>query len=102
MLRSLRLTRIRDTQCGFKLFPGNLARDLARVQRVEGFAYDVELLLLAEHWGYEVREIGVRWNHMEASRVMAVRHSMQMFRDMVRLWLWRHAHRLPDRPGSHS
>lgn len=98
MLRSLRLARIRDTQCGFKLFPGDLARALAGAQRLDGFAFDVELLLLADAWGYETKEIGVRWNHVEASRVMAVRHSMQMFRDMVRLWLWKQSGRLAGRP----
>ena len=100
MLRALRLTRVRDTQCGFKLFPGDLARALSGAQRVDGFAFDVELLVLSEHWGYQVKEIGVRWNHVEASRVLAVRHSMQMFRDMVRLGMWTLRGRLPDRPGS--
>ena len=74
----LRLTGIRDTQCGFKLFPGELARALAGVQRLDGFAFDVELLLLAESWGFELNEVGVRWNHVEASRVMAVKHSKEM------------------------
>ena len=89
MLRMLQLTKIRDTQCGFKLFPGDLARALATVQRLDGFAFDVELLLLADHWGYGSKEIGVRWHHVEASRVMAVRHSTEMFGAMLRLWWWR-------------
>jgi dolichyl-phosphate beta-glucosyltransferase len=89
ILRLLRLTGIRDTQCGFKLFPGELARALSGVQRLDGFAFDVELLLLAGSWGFELREIGVRWNHVEASRVMAVKHSGEMFGDALRLWWWR-------------
>jgi dolichyl-phosphate beta-glucosyltransferase len=98
MLRTLWLTRIRDTQCGFKLFPGELARALAGVQRLDGFAFDVELLLLASSWGFGVNEIGVRWNHVEASRVMAVRHSLEMFGDTLRLWWWRIAGKLPPCP----
>jgi dolichyl-phosphate beta-glucosyltransferase len=89
MLRFLGLTSILDTQCGFKLFPGDLARALATVQRLDGFAFDVELMLIADHWGFETKEVGVRWQHVEASRVMAVRHSAQMFRDMLKLWWWR-------------
>jgi dolichyl-phosphate beta-glucosyltransferase len=50
---------------------------------------NVELLLLADHWGFGSREIGVRWHHVEASRVMAVRHSAEMFGAMLRLWWWR-------------
>ncbi|MCW8983879.1 MAG: glycosyltransferase family 2 protein [Thermoanaerobaculales bacterium] len=98
ILRTLRLTGVRDTQCGFKLFPGELARALSSVQRLDGFAFDVELLLLADAWGFGVNEVGVRWNHIEASRVMAVKHSMEMFGDTMRLWWWRALGRLAPRP----
>jgi dolichyl-phosphate beta-glucosyltransferase len=98
ILRVLRLTGIRDTQCGFKLFPGELARALSGVQRLDGFAFDVELLLLADSWGFDVNEIGVRWNHIEASRVLAVKHSMEMFGDSLRLWWWRARGKLVPRP----
>jgi len=89
-IQALGLTRLHDTQCGFKLFPGNLARDLATAQKLDGFAFDVELLVLARHWGYRIEEVGVHWQHVEASRVMAIRHSSQMLRDALKLW-WRRA-----------
>jgi dolichyl-phosphate beta-glucosyltransferase len=98
ILRGLRLVRIQDTQCGFKLFPGDLARELCRVQRLDGFAFDVELLVLADHWEVELKEIGVRWNHVEASRVMPGRHSLEMFLDALRLRWWKTSGRLPLRP----
>ena len=85
ILRTLRLTEIGDTQCGFKLFPGDLARALARVQRLDGFAFDVELLAIANAWGFAPKEVAVRWNHVEASRVMAGKHSMEMLRDALRV-----------------
>lgn len=100
ILRALRLTEIRDTQCGFKLFPGDLARALSAVQQLDGFAFDVELLLAAREWGFAPKEVAVRWNHVEASRVMAGRHSIEMLRDALRLW-WRKANgRLAERPRS--
>ncbi len=99
LVRTLGLSPIGDTQCGFKLFPGDLARDLAREQRIDGFAFDVEHLVLARAWGCDVREIGVRWRHVEASRVLAIRHSAQMFRDLLRLWWWRSTGTLPRPPG---
>lgn len=98
IVRMLGLSRIHDTQCGFKLFPGNLARSLAAVQRLDGFAFDVELLVIARSWGYPVHEVGVRWRHIEASRVLAVRHSAQMLRDLLRLWWWRTSGALPPAP----
>ncbi len=100
LVRLLAVRGLADTQCGFKLFPGSLARDLARAQRLDGFAFDVELLLLARHWGSAVREVPVRWDHVEASRVQALRHSSQMLRDLLRLLWWRAAGRLAPRPAS--
>ena len=89
-LRLLGLTRLRDTQCGFKLLEGELARRLAGALRLDGFAYDVELLARAERSGATVAEVPVRWYHVEASRVRPFRHGLQMLRDAlrVRLWLW--------------
>lgn len=99
-VQALVLPGVRDTQCGFKLFPGALGRALAHVQRIPGFAYDVELLLLAHSWGFEIVEVPVAWQHVEASRVRAIRHSSQMIRDVMVLWLRRVTGRLPARPAS--
>lgn len=90
MLRVLRLTDMRDTQCGFKLIEGDLARGLAQRLRLDGFAFDVEMLARARRMGRTVREVPVRWEHVDESRVRPVRHSLQMARDVLRLrlWLW--------------
>lgn len=80
---------ISDTQCGFKLFHGELGRSLAAVQRIDGFAYDVELLARARRRGHEIREVPVRWHHVEASRVQPVRHSTEMLFDLLRIFCWR-------------
>lgn len=101
-VRTLGLADLGDTQCGFKLFPGDLARSLSSAQKLDGFAFDVELLVLARHWGFPVHEVGVRWQHVEASRVQAVRHSSQMLRDVLRIWMWRASSRLPALPGPGS
>jgi dolichyl-phosphate beta-glucosyltransferase len=97
-VQALLLRGIHDTQCGFKLFPGDLGRALAGAQQTDGFAFDVELLVLARSWGFRLHEIAVAWRHVEASRVRAIRHSGQMMRDVLRLWLIRLAGRLPRRP----
>jgi dolichyl-phosphate beta-glucosyltransferase len=89
-LRVLGLTRLHDTQCGFKLLEGELARRLAGELRLDGFAFDVELLARARRHGATVTEVPVRWYHMESSRVRPLRHGLQMLRDAVRIrwWLW--------------
>jgi dolichyl-phosphate beta-glucosyltransferase len=89
-LRTLGLTNLRDTQCGFKLVEGRLARRLAGELRLDGFAFDVELLARAKRHGATIAEVPVRWYHIEASRVHPLRHGVQMLRDAlrVRIWLW--------------
>lgn len=84
----LRLTTLRDTQCGFKLLDGELARTLASQLRLDGFAFDVELLARAARSGASVVEVPVHWHHVEASRVRPLRHGLQMLRDAVRVRLW--------------
>ena len=88
-VRALAVRGIRDTQCGFKLFEGNLGRALAAVQRIDGFAYDVELIARARRSGYVVCEVPVRWRHVEESRVQPVVHSASMFLDLLRIGWWR-------------
>jgi dolichyl-phosphate beta-glucosyltransferase len=90
VLRWLRLTSLHDTQCGFKLIDGDLARVLAIRLRLDGFAYDVEMLARAERVGQRVVEVPVRWFHQDDSRVRTLRHGAQMLRDIARIrwWLW--------------
>ncbi len=87
-LRALRLTNLHDTQCGFKLIDGDLARRLAGELRLDGFAYDVELLARASRHGASVAEVPVRWYHVDASRVRPLRHGLQMLRDALRVRMW--------------
>jgi dolichyl-phosphate beta-glucosyltransferase len=87
-LRALALTAFRDTQCGFKLLDGELARRLAGELRLDGFAFDVELLARAARCGASIAEVPVRWQHVDSSRVRPLRHGMQMLRDALRLRLW--------------
>ncbi len=76
---------IRDTQCGFKLFTAEAARTLFAHRRIDGFAFDVELLYVARRLGYRIAEVPVRWVNDEASRVDPVRDSLRMFRDILRV-----------------
>lgn len=100
LLRGLGLTQLRDTQCGFKLLPGALARELAEELCFDGFVYDVELLARARLRGIRVVEVPVRWAHVDDSRVHPLRHGLRMVRDVLKLrWqLWRELVR-PSRKG---
>ncbi len=75
----------RDTQCGLKLFRAQAAGEIFRHQRLDGFAFDAELVVLAVRLGFDVKELPVRWSHDPASKVSMVRDSMAMSRDIVRI-----------------
>lgn len=78
----------RDTQCGFKLLRGDVARSLFADLELDGFAFDVELVDLARRRGFAIREVGVVWCNSPDSRVDPVRDSLRMLRDVLRL-RWR-------------
>jgi len=88
-VQALLLPGLWDTQCGFKLFHGRLARDLFCVLRTDGFAYDVEVLFLAKKAGCRITEVPVRWINSPTSRVQAIRHSREMLSDVLRIRLSR-------------
>ncbi|MES1257183.1 MAG: dolichyl-phosphate beta-glucosyltransferase [Acidobacteriota bacterium] len=58
-----------DTQCGFKLFRRDVAREVFSRQLLERFGFDVEVLFIARKRGYRIAEVPVRWNHAEGSKV---------------------------------
>lgn len=89
ILRRLGLVRFRDTQCGFKLLEGETGRRLFAELTIERFAYDVELVVLAERHGLAVCEVGVRWADSAASRVNPLSDSARMLWDVLRLSLRR-------------
>ena len=85
---------IRDTQCGFKLVSAEAAEALFPLGRVNGFAFDVELLFLARTAGFEVREVGIEWHARPGSRVSLLRGAAA-FADVlhVRWHAWRGRYR---------
>jgi dolichyl-phosphate beta-glucosyltransferase len=89
LVQALLLPGLWDTQCGFKLFRGQVARDLFGRLSTDGFAFDVEVLYLARRSGWEVTEVPVRWMNSATTRVQAVRHSREMLMDVLRLRLGR-------------
>lgn len=88
LIRMTLMSGIHDTQCGFKLFSGPVARELFRVSRIDDFGFDVEILFLACKRGYRVTEVPVRWINSPASRVMVFSDSAAMLYDLLRVRVW--------------
>jgi len=74
-----------DTQCGFKAFRLDVCRPILEKAHTIGFAFDVELLFLAHRAGLRLREIPVRWNHAEGSKVRVIQDSLRMLREVIAL-----------------
>jgi dolichyl-phosphate beta-glucosyltransferase len=79
------LWNLRDTQCGFKFFRGDIARDLFSRQQIDGYMFDVEILHLAERSGYRIKEAGVRWHDDGDSRLDLVAGNWRNMLDILRI-----------------
>jgi dolichyl-phosphate beta-glucosyltransferase len=76
---------IRDTQCGFKLFARESARTLFLTQHLKRWAFDVELLYLAQRLRIPIAEVGVNWTEIPGSKVRVVRAIVNMALDILRM-----------------
>uniref|UniRef100_A0A158Q872 Dolichyl-phosphate beta-glucosyltransferase n=1 Tax=Elaeophora elaphi TaxID=1147741 RepID=A0A158Q872_9BILA len=77
---------VRDTQCGFKLFTRGAASKLFPLLHIERWAFDVELLLLAEQFNIPIREVPVTWHEVDGSKIVPVISWIQMGRDLILIW----------------
>lgn len=85
LVKSLCVKGVADTQCGFKLFTRKTAQILFPNIRVERWAFDVELLYLAETLHLPMVEIPVRWTEVPGSTLSPFAASFQMAKDLVRI-----------------
>ncbi len=79
------LDDIVDTQCGFKFFQAEIARDLFNRQQIDGYMFDVEILYLAEQAGYRIEQIEVRWRDDGDSRLDLVAGNIRNVQDTLRI-----------------
>jgi glycosyltransferase involved in cell wall biosynthesis len=84
-LRTLAGIPFRDTQCGLKLFRADAAREIFRHQRLDGFAFDIELVLVAMRFGFRIEEVPIVWEHATGSKVSILRDPLKMARDTMRV-----------------
>ena len=89
--RRLLLADVEDTQCGFKAFRRSAAQALFSRQQLDGWAFDAEILYLAQRLGFSVRQVPIEWHHVEGSRFrLGVGSAYREVRDLLRIrWLHR-------------
>ncbi len=74
-----------DTQCGFKAFRRSAAQTIFRLQRVERWGFDPEILFIARRLRFHVSEVPVTWGHDERSKVSYLRDGAKMLQDTLRI-----------------
>lgn len=74
----------RDTQCGFKLYRADAAREVFSRQQLEGFSFDVEDLFIARRLGLSAVEVPVRWANVQGTKVGALQ-GVRSFTDLLRI-----------------
>jgi dolichyl-phosphate beta-glucosyltransferase len=74
---------VNDTQCGFKAFTAEAARDLFGRGRIDGWAFDLEILALARRAGYAIAEVGVEWTDDRRSRVNPLKDMWKVVREAM-------------------
>jgi hypothetical protein len=73
----------KDTQCGFKAFKRPAAQVIFRLQRIERWGFDPEILFIARKLGYKIREVPVTWGHDERSRISYLKDGTKMLEEMA-------------------
>lgn len=90
IVQTLLLPGIWDTQCGFKAFTDEAAEKIFTASSIPGWGFDVEVLSLAKHLGYKIKEVPVHWIDDTRSHVR-FSAGLQFLRDVsiIRWRLWR-------------
>jgi len=85
IVQAVLLPGIWDTQCGFKLFRGDVAHSVFENLVTDGFAYDPEVLYRARKQGVKIVEVPVVWRNSAPTKVRPFKSSFDMLRHVIRL-----------------
>lgn len=78
--------KIKDTQCGFKLYRSTVAKELFQLSNIKGWCFDVEILLIAQKKACKIKELPINVKNTERiSRINVVGSGIQMLYDLVKL-----------------
>jgi dolichyl-phosphate beta-glucosyltransferase len=87
LVRALAVRGISDTQAGFKCFHRQAARRLFSLQTIDGWGFDVEILMLAQKRNMKIVEVPIHWYHNNDSRVRPAQDAYRMFTEVIRVHL---------------
>ncbi|MBN2312706.1 MAG: glycosyltransferase [Sedimentisphaerales bacterium] len=72
-----------DTQCGFKIYKGDVARHLYGESVIDGFTFDIEIIMRAQKEGYRIKEFPIDWTCDRDSRLSPTRSSWSVLSELL-------------------
>jgi dolichyl-phosphate beta-glucosyltransferase len=90
LIRVFLIDGIVDTQCGFKLFPAAIAKELFSKQRIDRWGFDMEILSIAQGMSIPIREKGVTWRDIPGPRLRPLRDAVKTLWELatIKVNLW--------------
>ncbi len=85
IVRVIAVRGLDDTQCGFKCFRREVALELFPMQTVDGWAFDVELLFIAQQRGYQIIEVPITWIYKPQSKIKPIKDSINMVVETLKI-----------------
>jgi len=85
IVQSILLPGIYDTQCGFKLFKKAAAHDVFSAATINGYAFDVETIYVAQLRKYRLEEVPINWNNIPGSKVNIFVDSLKMLIEVLKI-----------------
>ncbi len=85
IVRVLAIPHIQDTQCGFKVFQRNAARDVFALQTIDGWGFDVEVLFIALKRKYKLIEVPITWYYKPQTKISPIRDSIEMVWEVLKV-----------------
>ena len=85
IVRVLAIPGIQDTQCGFKVFRRDIARDVFALQTIDGWGFDVEVLFIARKHKYKLIEVPITWYYRPQSRISPLKDSINMVLEVLKV-----------------
>ena len=85
VVKTVAVPGFQDTQAGFKCFRRDVAMDVLSCQQIDGWAFDVELLFIAQKHGFRIVEVPINWYFRANSRINPLQDAVEMFREVLRI-----------------
>jgi dolichyl-phosphate beta-glucosyltransferase len=80
------LGNIKDASCGAKIFKKAPAKKIFSIQKINRFAFDIEILWLSKKLNYKIKEVGIEWQEIPGSKVNVLKDSLEMFISVLHIY----------------